>query len=280
MQRLSHASTESSPPIATFESRSDAYYWRLIGTALSFVAFGLGALLLSLTVMPVLRLLPQPRSQRAARRVMQSGMRTFVRLMRGLGVLTYDFAGAERLGEPGQLIVANHPTLIDAVFLIAFTPQPVCVAKSAMFRNPLTRHVVAACRFISNASTAGMIEGASAALKRGECVIMFPEGTRTQPGQPLAFHRGAANVGVRAAERVTPVYIACSPVTLTKGEPWYRIPRRRPHFSFKVGEDFPMAPHREQAAIPIASRLFNVHLCERFQRELPRVPGYTGDGPR
>jgi 1-acyl-sn-glycerol-3-phosphate acyltransferase len=42
---------------------------------------------------------------------------------------------------------------------------------------------------------------------------MFPEGTRSRPGQPLVFQRGAANVAVRAARVATPVYIHCDPAT-------------------------------------------------------------------
>ncbi|HEY6644553.1 lysophospholipid acyltransferase family protein [Povalibacter sp.] len=277
---MSQVSAENDPTLTRFESRRDAFSWRWVATAVSFAVFGVTSLLLSVTLMPLLRLLPAARSQRWSRHVLQKGMRTYLGLLRILGVYTYDLEGRERLGLPGQLIVANHPTLIDALFLIAFTPQAVCVAKYSMFRNPLIWNVVAACRFISNARTIDMIEGISAALARGECVIMFPEGTRTQPGQPLVFQRGAANVAVRAATRVTPVYIRCSPLTLTKAEPWYRIPPRRPHFSLKVGADLPLDDYRKMSSIPMGSRAFNARLCEHFEDELQRMDGYTGASPR
>ena len=70
--------------------------------------------------------------------------------MRGVGVLTYEFEGAERLGRPGQIIVANHPSLIDVVFLLGFTPQATCIVKEALFQNPFTRWPVAAAGFVSN----------------------------------------------------------------------------------------------------------------------------------
>lgn len=258
--------------------RGDAFIWRLAATALSFTAFGLGAALLTLTVFPALRLLPRDRCRRWSRMVLQRAMRIFIALMSGLGVLTYRFLGAERLGHPGQLILANHPTLIDAVFLIAFTPQPVCVAKSAMFRNPLTRSLVAAAGYISNRETSDMVQGAAAALAAGQCLIMFPEGTRTRVGEDFSFQRGAANIGVRAAQRVTPVYIRCEPITLTKGEPWYRIPPRRPHFSLRVGEDISLKASRAQPSLPRASRALNADLLANFRSELQRPPGYTAAG--
>jgi len=57
--------------------------------------------------------------------------------MSGLRGLGYEFEGRERLGRPGQLIVANHPTLIDVVLIVAFTPAPACVVKAAPVRQPV-----------------------------------------------------------------------------------------------------------------------------------------------
>lgn len=259
-------------------ARRGGFCWRFIGTAISFAVFGLGALVLSVTILPLLRMLPAARCQRLSRMGLQRGMRAFVGLMHRLGVLTYDFQGAARLGKPGQLIVANHPSLIDVVFLIAFAPQANCVVKHALFRNPLTRSVVTATGYISNELTAGMIEGATAALEQGQCLIMFPEGTRTSAGQPLAFHRGAANVAVRAAASVTPVYIRCEPLTLTKADPWYRIPPHRPHFTLATGEDFDLGAVRAMKSIPLASRAFNEQMRDNFQGELQRADGYTDHG--
>jgi 1-acyl-sn-glycerol-3-phosphate acyltransferase len=107
---------------------------------------------------------------------------------------------------------------------------------------------------------------------------MFPEGTRTSVGQPLEFHRGAANVAVRAAASVTPVYIRCQPVTLTKAQPWYRIAPRRPHFTLEVGEDFDLGAVRGMKSIPLASRAFNEQMRNNFQGELQRLDGYTNQG--
>jgi 1-acyl-sn-glycerol-3-phosphate acyltransferase len=147
-----------------------------------------------------------------------------------------------------------------------------------MFRNLLTRAVVWGAGYVSNETTADMLEQAAGVLKSGQCLLMFPEGTRSRVGQPLVFHRGAANIGLRAKARVTPVYIQCDPITLTKGEPWYRIPARRPHFKLVVGEDFDLSPYEQMASIPLASRAFNEQMRLNFESELHRSGSYTAPG--
>jgi 1-acyl-sn-glycerol-3-phosphate acyltransferase len=259
-----------------------SYYWRLFATGLCFTVFGLGAAMCGMLVFPLLRLLPGEAEahRRRVRATSRAFMRSFVWLMNATGVLSYEFIGAERLGRPGQIILANHPSLIDVVFLIGFTPQATCIVKGALFHNPLTRWPVAAAGYVSNTSTMSMVERASQALRNGQNVIVFPEGTRTIPGQPLQFHRGAASIAVRAASVVTPVFIRCDPTTLAKNMPWYRIPDRRVLISFRVGADIDPAAFRHQPA-PLASRAFNAHLLKVFAEELgmdARAAGEARDG--
>jgi len=257
----------------------DARYWRFVVTALSFFLFSIGALLVGFILMPLVRILPASRERRRARArgVMRASLRLFVAQMAGLGGMTYEFRGAERLGRPGQLIIANHPSLIDVVFLLAFVRGTGCVVKHGLWRNPLTRGAVTLAEFITNDPTATMIEAAATALREGQAVIMFPEGTRTVPGQSFVFHRGAANVALRAAATVCPVYIRVRPTTLTKAEPWYRIPLRRPHFSLVVGEDIDLSPYRAMASLPVSSRALNEHLQAHFQAALARLDDRPDD---
>lgn len=253
------------------ERRRDFWYWRLFMTAVSWLAFGVGALVVGAVLLPIVRLMPAPRDvrRRRARGVMSAALRLFIGIMHRGGVLTYEFHGRDRLDLPGQMVIANHPTLIDVVFLLAFMPAAGCVVKQGLWRNPLTRGAVTLVEFIPNDQTASMIDGAAGALRDRQSLIFFPEGTRTRPNEPMVFHRGAANIALRAAVALTPVYIHCQPTTLTKAEPWYRIPARRPHFSFTVGEDLDLSPYRN-APLPLASRALNEALLRHFQQELSR----------
>lgn len=254
------------------ERRQDGWYLRLCMTAVSFFLFGVGALIVGTVLLPIVKLIPAAHEvkRHRARAVMSAALRIFIGFMRRVGVLTYEFHGRERLARPGQLVVANHPTLIDVVFLLAFMPAASCVVKQGMWRNPLTRWAVTLAEFIPNNDTASMIEGAARSLQEQQSLIIFPEGTRTRPNQPIVFHRGAANVALRAAAAVTPVYIRCEPTTLTKSEPWHRIPPRRPHFTLSVGDDLDLSPYRS-ASLPQGSRAFNERLHQHFQQEFARL---------
>ena len=241
-----------------------------MATGLCFALFGVSCLALGLIVFPLLQLVPAPQVRRRlrARRTLGAALRWFARVMRAVGVLAYELHGAERLGRPGQMILANHPTLIDVVFVLGFAPSSSCIVKQALWNNPFTRSPLLAAGYVSNSPTDLMIDGAATALREGQSVIIFPEGSRTVPGQPLHFHRGAAAIAMRAATVVTPVFVRCRPPTLGKSDPWYRIPHRRPSLSLRVGADIDPEPFRGGVSGPIAARRFNEHLLEVFTTEL------------
>jgi 1-acyl-sn-glycerol-3-phosphate acyltransferase len=245
--------------------RTDHYWLRLPGTGLWFLVFGLVTFVLGFVVLPVIRLVTPDRSRRQlrSRTVLGAGMRFFIHGVNVTRCVDYEFIGREKLGRPGQLIVANHPTLIDVCFLLGFTATASCIVKAGHFRNLITRGAVTGAGYIPNAPTGDMIHAAEAALQAGETLLMFPEGTRTVPGKPMALQRGAANVALRAARVLTPVYISCEPSTLSKNLPWYRIPHSRPKWTLRVGDDIDLAAYRG-SPVPIASRRLHADLAGLF----------------
>ena len=250
--------------------RTDAWAWRLVATGASFVLFGIGGLLLRVLVLPAMRLLPGGADARCrrARLAISRAFRMLVWFMHRSRVLDFRIEGVERLGRPGQMVVANHPSLIDVVFLIGQIRDANCVVKAGLFRNPCTRGPVSAARYISNDGSMTMLERAADVLREGQCLVVFPEGTRTRPGHAPVFHRGAAAIALRGARTITPVYITVTPTTLTKAEPWYRIPARRVQVCLRVGVDIDPAAFNADAPLPIASRRLNDHLHRLFEKEL------------
>ncbi|MES2018959.1 MAG: lysophospholipid acyltransferase family protein [Pseudomonadota bacterium] len=217
--------------------------WRVCATGISFVTFGVGGLLLRVLVFPALTLLVRTPSRRiaTARTIIRLTFRAFVALMRGLGVLRYEIVGLEKLDRGGLLILANHPTLIDTVFLMAFVRNADCIVKSHLWNNPFTSGPVRAAGYISNESGAALVDDCIASLRAGNNLIIFPEGTRTPACGSITLKRGAANIAVRGACVVTPVLITCQPPTLGKGEKWWRVPTRHAQFRIEVRDDIDVA---------------------------------------
>jgi len=211
---------------------------RRFGTGLSFAIFGVGGTLLSLTLFPFLRLVSPDKvvAQRRINAAMRRVMGLFIWFMKSLGLLTYEVHGLERLARPGQLIVANHPTLIDVVFMLWLTPDAGCVVKRALWHNPALRWPVIWAGYIPNSEGTQLVPDCARILQSGRSLLVFPEGTRSVPGQPLSLRRGAAQVALASHADVLPVTIVCDLPFLTKGSRWYRVPVRRPHFTITVGQ--------------------------------------------
>ncbi len=211
--------------------------WRLLGTGFSFAVFGAGGLVIGLVLIPLLSVFRSNAAARqaTARQLIGRGFAIFIHIMKVLGVLEYEIQGKENMRDlSGTLIIANHPSLIDVVFLVAFFPQAECVVKQAVIRNVFMRNTVTAANYISNSDPHELLTVCIERLKAGANLVLFPEGTRTDPGQALQFMSGAAAIALRADAEILPIIIRCVPPTLRKREPWYHVPPRRPRWRFEV----------------------------------------------
>lgn len=253
--------------------------WRLFATGFAFSVFGLGGLLLPLYALPVLMMTPAGRKrERRARWLVHVNFAFFMAMMRFLGILRFHVVDVERLSQPGQLILANHPSLIDVVLLIGLLPQADCVVKSGLMKNPTMRGVIRLAGYIANDDPEQVIAEARASLARGNSLIIFPEGTRTVPGCPLSFQRGAANVALRLGQSIRPAVITVEPATLTKNVPWYRIPDSGPfEMTLRAMPEFPITACTDDKPLSLQARQLTKALENYFSEELAKYAG-TGAG--
>ena len=222
--------------------------WRLFTTGLSFSVFGLGGLVMGLLLFPISFVLIRDTGARqtAARNLIGFAFKAFIWMMKSLGVLSYQVQGKENAQAPrSQLIIANHPTLIDVVFLVSLFPQVDCVIKEAVTKNPFMGGTVAAANYISNSETQELLDSCVRRLSSGGSLLLFPEGTRSRGNQPLELKLGAAAVAVDSDAEILPIIIRCTPPTLAKHEPWYKIPPTQPFFSIQI-----LAPRSINKLVP------------------------------
>ncbi len=253
------------------------YYWRLFATGFSFSVFGIGALLITITLFPAVHLLSFSRSRanRCCQYVIHLSFRFFIWMMKVMGVLTYDVVGAEKLlRASGTLIIANHPTLLDVVFIVSFLPTAQCVVKKAAFSNPFFAGVFLATGYIQNDDPMQLITDCVNSIEQGDNLLIFPEATRTVPGQPMKLKRGAASIIVKSQRSFIPMVITCEPSTLSKAERWYDIPSRKMHFKITVGDGIDPQPFlvesgqlsRSNRRVNDAIRKFFLMGIERHER--------------
>ncbi|MBV6415278.1 MAG: 1-acyl-sn-glycerol-3-phosphate acyltransferase [Xanthomonadales bacterium] len=244
--------------------------WRVLATGFCFAMFGLGGLLLRMLVFPPLLLVARDRIRRAdlARACVHRSFRFFIELMRLSGVLSYEIEGLDRLRRRGLLVLANHPTLIDVVFLISLIEHATCVVKAPLRRNPFTRGPVLGAGYICNDDPEGAIEDCRQALDEGGNLVVFPEGTRTADDGIIRLRRGAAQIAVRCRRDITPVTISCIPRSLTRAIPWYVVPVRPMHFRIRVLDDLPIASYlADDPPEALAARHLTDDLTQFFAKE-------------
>lgn len=240
--------------------------WRKCATAVAFSVFGLACVLFGFTVFPAACLSTRDPAvaRRRAQWIVHRWFRFFAGLMKALGLIRVEIHGAERLRVPGRMIVANHPTLIDVVLLIAHIPEVDCIVKQGVLRNPFMRWPARWAGYLGNDAPEQLVADCAAALRQGHSLLVFPEGTRSVPGQPLRLTHGAARIALAADATVLPVSIRCDPPLLHKGVPWHHAPRPG-HFTLAVGEPYPAAPFAAGAASPaIAARRLTRHWEQYF----------------
>lgn len=246
--------------------------WRILGTGFSFAIFGLGGVCIALSMLIFLYPLPLNRlkKQKITRRTIWAATWLYVRMMRLMGLLTFEFENIAPLRDGKQLVIANHPSLLDVVFLLSVMPNTNCIVKSALFKNPFTFGVVSLAGYIPNSEDGDeLVQRAADIIAEGQTLIIFPEGTRTSDFDNLRFKRGAANIALRAQCPIRPVLIDCTPITLRKHQPWYAVPDSPPHFRLKA-----LAPLSLDDCVDssqpssLQSRQLTRHLKESYSRLL------------
>lgn len=250
------------------------YHWRLVATGLCFATFGVGGLLLTLLVFPWLRLLRPPLRLRWTRWVIHRAFAGFMWLMETLGVMRLEVQGAQALRECRHvLVLANHPTLVDVVALVSLIPNASCVVKEALWKNPFLGGVVRAAGYINNSTPEALLEACAQDLADGNPLLIFPEGTRSEPGRPLRFLRGASYLALMSGKPVLPVLIDCQPSTLTKNKRWYQIPERPFRLRILVQEPVSTDQWQVTNTTPaIAAR----HLTARFEQHFAQSLKHHG----
>jgi 1-acyl-sn-glycerol-3-phosphate acyltransferase len=214
--------------------------WRIAATGMFFALLFGGGAVMAVTAFPAVHLTtrcPQTRRERN-QLVIHKAFRIYVVLLQAMRVLDLNIIGAEKLNRPGgRMIVANHPSLLDVVFLMSLVRRSQCIVKAELWESSTLGRLVRGAGYIRNdLEPEAMLAACRHSIDAGETLLVFPEGTRSVPGEPVAFRRGFANIATLLGAEIQTVVITCNPPTLTKGEKWWTVPIHKPLFVVEVGE--------------------------------------------
>lgn len=220
------------------------YAWRVVGTGISFSLFGIGGPIIAVSLGLYLNFTTRSAEEKCviSRNAIRGAFKLYILFMQKSRLLTYEVKGFENIPQSGELLIANHPSLLDVVFLVSIVPGANCIVKESLIKNIFTRLPIGAAKFIQN-NASDLVERCAASLKKEATLIIFPEGTRTTPGEALNFQRGAANIALHCGSDISPVLIDCTPPTLIKHQAWYNVPPTPPHFTITFDKKISIREH-------------------------------------
>lgn len=211
---------------------------RRLATGMGWAVFGLGALSLALTWFPCLNLFVHEKKKRIrlARRTISASFKLYFNFLKVIGTMNYDTGRVYELNNvKGAIIVANHPTILDYVFVASQMPEVDCLVKAELRENFFLRGVVKAADYLLNDTSDNLIEECRRRLQEGENILIFPEGTRTKPNKPIRLKRGVAQIALRCGCDIEVITIHCSDRWLDKSSEWYEIPKSKPTITLTKG---------------------------------------------
>jgi len=199
---------------------------------------------------------PRERFRKCARRFVSFSLSGFVTFMHIFGIVNLEPDNRESYRRLlSKVVVANHPSLLDVIMLLSLIPNADCIVAAYLNHNIL-RGIVRQLYILSSRDFNDILKACEESLKEGNCVIIFPEGTRTPRSGKNIMRKGAARIALASGCGIVPVRIGgTDKYGLGKHDPWTGFnPRERYVYRITMGTEIHPEQYQNLSA-PAAVRL-------------------------
>ena len=185
--------------------------------------------------------------------------------------------GEEHLpGDVPHVIVANHQSFVDILLLFRLRLHYKWVSKVENFHAPLIGWNMSLNRYIPIArgtikGNLQMMRACEEALKAGNSLMMFPEGTRSPDGMMRPFKDGAFELALRTHCPILPIVIGGTAQALAKKG---MLLQKSPDVRLQV---LPAIPYSVFSGM--STREVNRLVWERMRDKLRSDTGKPGSDP-
>jgi 1-acyl-sn-glycerol-3-phosphate acyltransferase len=126
--------------------------------------------------------------------------------------IRFEVHGAEYIsGNEAALIASRHQSAFDTMVWLILVPRCCYVLKRELLRIPLfgplmpLAGMIAVDRTGGAAALRGLMRAGERAARERRQIVIFPEGTRAEPGSPLPLQPGVAALAVKTQLPIIPV---------------------------------------------------------------------------
>ena len=245
------------------------YMHRVFMKWLSYFVFGLGTLILVILVLPVMTIIihPAQRFQKLIRRFISASFRAYVKFMTFIGIVIFDPGDKTCFRNlRSNIVVANHPSILDVVMLISLIPNADVIVRGNLIKNFIVRGVVRRLYILSSLDFDSMISACKKTLDQGNCIIIFPEGTRTPRSGIMRFKKGAARISLLTGANIVPVHFGgTDKYGLGKNDPFTAF-NHTEKYIYRLRIQTPLNPKKYTGMeMPKAVRRFNAEILGALQ---------------
>lgn len=226
------------------------YIYRIAVKLFSFAFFGLCSLGLALGLFPIMHVLAgfsEKKFKAIARRFNHWYFKVFVNVMKTIRCISVNVENKEQLlNIKSKVVIANHPSLLDVVILFSLIPNADCIVKGSLIENKFISLIVRNLYIPNTIPFDEQMERARQSMEEGNNLIIFPEGTRSRPGQPWEFKKGAARFALFSENDVVPIFFGGNEkIGLRKCDKLLQYhPTERYQYNLKVLPQISAAPYK------------------------------------